>query len=73
MGAGDLNKLFKAIIMKTPIETIKDLPAIIIFTNSCYELGFSFPLEVGIFANGEATSFIIRPQINWLLVVNYTH
>ncbi|AXQ98996.1 hypothetical protein [Pseudoalteromonas piscicida] len=53
--------------MKTPIETIKDLPPIIIFTNSNYQLGISFPLEIGIFADGEATSFIIRPQLNWLL------
>ena len=52
--------------MKTPIETIADLPPIITFLSSHYELGFSFPLSVGIFVNGKSHSFLINPKDQWL-------
>ena len=53
--------------MTTLINDINDLPPIITFLSSHYEVGFSFPLSIGIFANGKASSFLIKPQSHWPL------
>jgi hypothetical protein len=51
--------------MKTPINSIDMLPPIVTFFSSHYEIGFSFPLAVGIFANGRSNSFLIKPRELW--------
>ncbi len=51
--------------MKTPINSIEMLPPVITFLSSHYEIGFSFPLAIGIFVNGESHSFLIKPREYW--------
>ncbi len=54
--------------MNTPINhELEKLPPIITFLTSHYIPGNGFPLSVGIFVNGKAYAFHIKPQEHWNL------
>ncbi len=60
--------------MRTPINLeLAKLPPLVTFFNSNIHAEDSFPLSIGIFANGKSYAFHIRPQDNWKLDLYDAH